>query len=244
MGRGWEVPGKVVRREAGLAPWLRWEWHHRGVGETPSRSPHKLHLVNPLGFASFILKPHLDHSHRESCLFGKLLTNLSGRFGVLVETVFKNFELFRFDCRSWSSSLSIFPFFLSIVVIVIRVVPCGFGRLGLVFDVHVVGDFGRVEIEILVGRFTRAFGHVRVLDVVNFTEQISTVVAPDLIPFREIGLTIPTREAVSMKQRLAYLPRFVGFGEHKMARCASRAEHPIEILTTVELTEFAEAGVC
>lgn len=214
VGRGREVTGKVVGRETGLAPGLGREWHHWGVGETPAGSPHKLHLVNSLGFASFILKPHLNHSHGESCLFGELLTNLSGRLWVLVETVFKNFELFRLDCRSWSSTLSVFPFCLTIIIVLVGVVPRGLGRLGLVFDVHVVGNFGRVEIEILVGRFTRLVGHIRVFDVVNFTEQVSTVVAAHLIPFREIRLTITTREAVSVEQRLAYFPRFVGFGEH------------------------------
>jgi len=82
-----------------------------------------------------------------------------------------------------------------------------------------------------------------VLDVVDLTEEVAPMVAPHLVPLRQVGRAVSAGEAVRVEQLVPNLPRFVRLREHQLASRAPRAKHPVEVLPTVELAELAEAAV-
>ena len=77
-------------------------------------------------------------------------------------------------------------------------------------------------------------------DIVNFTEEIPTMVAPDLVPLGEVGRTVSAGEAMGVEQRFSDLTRLVSLGKHEMAGRTPRPEHPVEVLSAVELSELGE----
>ncbi len=77
-------------------------------------------------------------------------------------------------------------------------------------------------------------------DIVNFTEDIPTVVAPDFITLSEVGRAVSAGEAMGVEQRFSDLTRLVGLGEHEMAGRTPWPKHAIEVLSAVELSELGE----
>ena len=231
------------------------EWHAH-VGRKAACDI--VHLIDPLLLAALVLEPHLDHSHRQACLLGKLFSHLPGWLRVLVKTVLEDLELFCLYRRSRTSPLPILgqlPFLLwqvhgaPALLVVVRAGALSVRGLRLPFNCQLVWHrwtVGRVQVEIL----TCVLGHLRasraaigVLDVVDLAEEVASVVATHLVPLGQVCRAVSAREAVGVEQLVADLPSLVRLSKDQLAGGAPRAEHPVEVLPAVELAELAEAAV-
>ena len=238
-----------------MAIWVGREWHTH-VGREAAGDI--VHLVDPLLLAPLVLEPHLDHPHRQPRLLGKLLTHLPCWLRVLVKAVLENLELFCLDCRSWSAPLSILGQLTLLLrhvhrvpalLLIVRPGAMRVRRLRLPLHCQLV-RYRRAIAGVQVKVLASVLGHLRpcraaigVLDVVNLAEEVTPVVASNLVPLRQVGRAVPAGEAVRVEQALSNLPRFVRLGKHQLASRASRAKHPVEVLPTVELPKLAEAAV-